>query len=185
MIKPIQTKYKNQIFRSRLEARWAVFFDYMNVGYRYEGEGYEAGGIKYLPDFYIPDHKLYIEVKPLFPPKKELKKVFMLRDNIGGDCYVGVLYGYPAIKTDNDGFIIGADYCLFLINPYGAEDDQECLFSQCRRCGSFLFRESIAALIPDHELQGLMAYGCCDRCGMADTEELKSAYNNAQTHRFY
>lgn len=31
MIKPIKTQYKGYRFRSRLEARWAVFFDACGV----------------------------------------------------------------------------------------------------------------------------------------------------------
>ncbi len=38
---PIPTKYNNILFRSRLEARWAVFFDSLNIQYFYEYEGYE------------------------------------------------------------------------------------------------------------------------------------------------
>lgn len=63
-IKPIETYYNGYRFRSRLEARWAVFFDAMDVEYEYEPEGFDLGdGIYYLPDFYLPDQKYYVEVK--------------------------------------------------------------------------------------------------------------------------
>jgi len=53
-IKPIQTYYKGYLFRSRLEARWAVFFDACGVEYEYEPEGYDLGnGLMYLPDFLL------------------------------------------------------------------------------------------------------------------------------------
>ena len=53
-IKAIQTKYKGYLFRSRLEARWAVFFDCCGVEYEYEPEGYDLGnGLMYLPDFLL------------------------------------------------------------------------------------------------------------------------------------
>ena len=35
-IKPIETIYKGYRFRSRLEARWAVFFDALGIEYEYE-----------------------------------------------------------------------------------------------------------------------------------------------------
>lgn len=35
----IQTEYNGYLFRSRLEARWAVFFDAMGIEYEYEPEG--------------------------------------------------------------------------------------------------------------------------------------------------
>jgi hypothetical protein len=40
-MKPIETKYKGYRFRSRLEARWAVFFDALKMGYKYEMEGFD------------------------------------------------------------------------------------------------------------------------------------------------
>lgn len=64
MIKPIETVYNGNRFRSRLEARWAVFFDELQIEYEYEPEGYTfADGICYLPDFYLPHHGYYVEVK--------------------------------------------------------------------------------------------------------------------------
>lgn len=64
-IKPIETHYKGYRFRSRLEARWAVFFDALGVKWEYEAEGYTLkDGSFYLPDFWFPDHKWHGEVKP-------------------------------------------------------------------------------------------------------------------------
>lgn len=63
-IKPIETFYNGYRFRSRLEARWAVFFDAAGIKYEYEPEGYEVDGIKYLPDFYLPELDVHVEVKP-------------------------------------------------------------------------------------------------------------------------
>ena len=63
-IKPIETKYKGYRFRSRLEARWAVFFDHCGIKYEYEHEGFElSSGEKYLPDFYLPEQDAFVEVK--------------------------------------------------------------------------------------------------------------------------
>ena len=59
----IKTEYNGYVFRSRLEARWAMLFDNIKIRYEYEYEGYENDGIKYLPDFYFPDHDIYGEVK--------------------------------------------------------------------------------------------------------------------------
>lgn len=68
-IKAIETYYKGYRFRSRLEARWAVFFDAAGIKYEYEPEGFEVNlsdeeKIMYLPDFYLPDFDVYAEVKP-------------------------------------------------------------------------------------------------------------------------
>lgn len=64
--KAIETTYKGYRFRSRLEARWAVFFETMGYIWRYEHEGYERGGKRYLPDFEIddgPERTFFVEVK--------------------------------------------------------------------------------------------------------------------------
>lgn len=73
-MKAIETEYKGYKFRSRLEARWAVFFDACGVKWEYEPEGFDLGdGIYYLPDFLLHDvflrsprynkTDLYVEVK--------------------------------------------------------------------------------------------------------------------------
>ena len=65
-IKPIETVYNGYRFRSRLEARWAVFFDTAGIKYEYEPEGFElCDGTRYLPDFYLTDEDIYVEVKPI------------------------------------------------------------------------------------------------------------------------
>jgi hypothetical protein len=66
-IKPIQTEYKDYKFRSRLEARYAVFFDALGIKWEYEPEGFElSDGTRYLPDFWLPTFSggMYVEVKP-------------------------------------------------------------------------------------------------------------------------
>jgi hypothetical protein len=68
-IKAIETRYKGFRFRSRLEARWAVFFDTLGLPFRYEVEGYVLGdGRRYLPDFWLGnDDKFIVEIKPSKP----------------------------------------------------------------------------------------------------------------------
>lgn len=67
---PKPTVYKGYLFKSRLEARWAVFFDECQIAWRYEPESfvYDApnlgGTTGYKPDFYFPDFDVYGEVKP-------------------------------------------------------------------------------------------------------------------------
>lgn len=64
-MKAITTIYNGYRFRSRLEARWAVFFDKMNVKYQYELEGFVLQNkMTYLPDFYIEEMNLFVEIKP-------------------------------------------------------------------------------------------------------------------------
>lgn len=63
-IKAIETFYKGYRFRSRTEARWAVFFDAVGLPYEYEKEGFTLDdGTPYLPDFWLPSLKLWVEIK--------------------------------------------------------------------------------------------------------------------------
>lgn len=73
-IKAIETHYNGYRFRSRLEARWAVFFDAAGIKYEYEPEGFTLqNGLCYLPDFYLPEENVYVEVKP--PRKGAWKEI--------------------------------------------------------------------------------------------------------------
>jgi hypothetical protein len=69
-IKAIETRYKGCNFRSRLEARWAVFFDTLGIEWQYEPQGFEL--VPYVGDpdnpwdssepshlgYYLPDFLL-------------------------------------------------------------------------------------------------------------------------------
>lgn len=65
-IKPIETEYAGCRFRSRLEARWAVFFDRAEIRWEYELQGYQINGRRYLPDFWLPELAYWVEVKGQF-----------------------------------------------------------------------------------------------------------------------
>jgi len=72
-IKAIETRYNGRKFRSRHEARWALFFDECDTTYSYEPEGFNLGALGcYLPDFYLPEKKLWVEVKPFLKPFKRI-----------------------------------------------------------------------------------------------------------------
>lgn len=68
-IKAIETEYKGHLMRSRLEARWAVFFDALHVPWHYEEQGYDLPSGRYLPDFRLEGgallgtKDLWVEVK--------------------------------------------------------------------------------------------------------------------------
>lgn len=60
----IQTRYRGVLYRSRTEARWSVFLHAMGLPFAYEPEGYEISSGAYLPDFFVPQWDMFIEVKP-------------------------------------------------------------------------------------------------------------------------
>ncbi|GAA1454199.1 hypothetical protein [Nocardiopsis tropica] len=62
-ITPIETRYAGCRFRSRLEARWAVFFDHLDIRWEYEPQGFLVDNRPYLPDFLLPDCGTWVEVK--------------------------------------------------------------------------------------------------------------------------
>lgn len=64
-IRALPTLYKGRLYRSRLEARWAAFFDLL--GWNAEYEPIDLGS--WSPDFALwgrdPRHPIYVEVKPI------------------------------------------------------------------------------------------------------------------------
>ena len=65
-MKAIETEYKGCLFRSRLEAKWAAFFDFVGIGWEYEP--FDVDG--WMPDFLIKwpavrRGMILAEVKPI------------------------------------------------------------------------------------------------------------------------
>lgn len=74
----IPTFYRGIRFRSRLEARWAVFFDSLEIDARYEPEAFDFGDDRYLVDFHLPQFGYYVEIKPYAPSEAEIGKCVRL-----------------------------------------------------------------------------------------------------------
>lgn len=86
-IKAIETRYKGYRFRSRLEAKWAVFFDALGVQWEYEPQGFETPWGPYLPDFCLQGvyGPLWVEVKGIKPTDVEVKKLgFVVKGTCSG-----------------------------------------------------------------------------------------------------
>lgn len=108
LMRAIETVYLGYRFRSRLEARWAHFFETLGVTWEYEPEGYEIGGRRYLPDFYLPSTRTFLEVKPRRGEEVDEKPREIVRS--GGDRFafgnterseMVVVYGDP-LNADAD-----------------------------------------------------------------------------------
>lgn len=126
-IKPIETVYNGYRFRSRLEARWAVFFDALGVKYEYELEGYcMSDGSCYLPDFFLPDIDYYVEVKgknkhiveDMTKLKKfvlESKTAVIILSDIPYDPSSRGLFWFPIIffTARNGGVVDGCYACFY------------------------------------------------------------------------
>lgn len=72
-MKAIETRFDDRRFRSRTEARWAVFFKALGWGYQYEKEGVVLPSGPYLPDFWLPEIESWLEVKGAEPTANEIQ----------------------------------------------------------------------------------------------------------------
>ena len=176
-----ETFYNGYRFRSRLEARWAVFFDALGIKYIYEPEGFnlQTGiyNISYLPDFYLPELKIWVEVKGIASTvdddkvynfdvanqgKEEYRDIIMVGD-IPPETDDIVNWAYQTY-TKNEKFING-----FMDFPY--------LPCVCPTCGKFGFEfDGRGARICRHDDN--------DKGYSADNWKIKIAYRMARQARF-
>jgi hypothetical protein len=135
MLKAIETHYKGYRFRSRLETRWAVFFDALGIEWEYEKEGYDLGEAGwYLPDFWLPQVRMWAEVKPEVLSEAERLKLEALARGTDRPClmligipenkpYQAIVWavtdgGWPGEYSEvSDGFAL-CDYCLTMFHAY-------------------------------------------------------------------
>lgn len=131
-MKAIETLYNGYRFRSRLEARWAVFFDAIGIKYQYEPEGYEfTDGTKYLPDFFLPDANEYFEVKGEMN-SDDWHKIEMLENESGKP----VAIGYSDFT-----FQASQNYGQYILDG-SCEDSWLC---KCGKCGHLYFLGSLGS----------------------------------------
>ena len=89
MLTPIQTRYAGHFFRSRLEARWAVFFDAMGIAWEYEKEGYDLGEAGwYLPDFWLSEFCCFVEIKGAECSDEDAAKCRALHEQSGHPVFI-------------------------------------------------------------------------------------------------
>lgn len=126
-IKPIETVYNVYRFRSRAEARWAVFFDCLSIKYIYEPEGVMlTDGTLYLPDFYLPDSDAFFEVKGIMSDK-DMHKIKQLITDSGKAVHIG--YSDMTFQSCDD----------WWENYYELTDKRSSYIVQCAVCGKYYF----------------------------------------------
>ena len=77
-MKAMETVYNGVIYRSRLETKWAIFFDVVGIKFQYEPRQFDTRDGLYLPDFYLPDFSVWVEIKPATihgPEPEEIRKM--------------------------------------------------------------------------------------------------------------
>ena len=113
-LKAIETVYHGHKLMSRQDSRFSVLLNALAEPYRYELEGYYIGnGEKYLPDFWLEEAKIWIEIKGMVPEAGEFSKAVKLA--LIGEHPVAIFWGsyhyqsfidnnYVFYKDDNNVF---------------------------------------------------------------------------------
>lgn len=112
-LRAIETTYQDYAFRSRLEARWAVFLSALGLSWTYEAEGYDLGAAGYyLPDFWLPAIGCWLEIKGRPPTHGEIRKALALSTQAGypviilhGEIDPRMVGGIATIQYFPDGYI--------------------------------------------------------------------------------
>src|SRR5258706_5967791 len=134
-MKAIETVYNGYRFRSRLEARWAVFFDTLGIRYEYEKEGYDLDGVWYLPDFWLPDLGYWIEIKGQEPTEEEHAKALALAEASNTEVYL--FAGSIEIPDHDDEKMLA--YQHGGSEPWDVDEFAWCECPFCRSIGLALF----------------------------------------------
>jgi hypothetical protein len=122
-IRAIETVFGGYRFRSRLEARWAVFLTTLGVPFQYEPEGFKIGRLRYLPDFYLPEAFGWIEAKPLAPDERELEKAIGFASK--AETPIAIFAGEPwPWKHD-----------IIVCDIAGVMTVKNAVLAQCSKCG--------------------------------------------------
>lgn len=112
-LRVLPTPYAGYTFRSRTEARWAVFLDHLDIKWDYEREGFEFNGERYLPDFWLPELDTWLEVKGVIPTHAEQRKAQWLADGTGQRVLLA--FGEPRCpdgsygSEDDSMWVLGVD----------------------------------------------------------------------------
>jgi hypothetical protein len=180
-IAPIETIYRGYRFRSRLEARWAVFFQTLGVRWEYEPEGFRLStGEWYLPDFRIKlaDQVLWAEVKP-DGADSELFEQFMADLVIIDPSARGtILHNIPDPEDGGEGDF--DMWCRVDVegDPVGCDCGHE--FCICGDCGAVGFEYGGR----DARIQCGCDKGGSDRWHNNDQPRILAAYAAARAARF-
>jgi len=132
LIAPKRVLWAGYCFRSRLEARWSIFLEYIKIDYVYEPRTFHLpNGHKYTPDFYLPSRKIWLEIKPTYPTEEEREKAQLLaRESSIQGHRVLLIYGsvYPPFVRKH---YEGAKAIEFLSN---GQQIEPMAWTQCKSC---------------------------------------------------
>ena len=183
-MKSIETEFDGRLFRSRIEARWAVFFHEAGIRYLYEHEGYVLpDGKRYLPDFYLPDMNLFAEIKPFAPTKLEEHKLSGLVESTGirGTFLSNIPEPFATTLPE------GEEYLSPIFEMYEGAliTDWPYYFCECSTCGGIGFEfDGRSDRMPCKTNNGCQRSTHGDKGYNASSKKLVAAYNSARKARF-
>jgi hypothetical protein len=180
----IETRYAGCRFRSRLEARWAVFFDHLGVRWEYEPEGFHlSDGGFYLPDFRLllprdgGEGVLWAEVKPEGVPVPAFERFIADSPNSRGAILRSIPDPNRLGDFETEGEVLSQFYDDIEANKSVAGWDNHHCFCICPSCG-----------VIGYEFEGRVdRVGHCRadcKHGALDHPRLLEAYTAARSARF-
>lgn len=183
ILKPIETAYAGCRFRSRLEARWAVFFDSLGVRWEYEKEGYELPSGWYLPDFWLPDNEFWVEIKGKPATKKEFQLAKELAAATGKITFI-FDHGIEPFSITDDSLIKGSGYYVM---PDG-DCDGMMYPGICATCQKFVIghlgSHAVSYSNNDPECIPVKTTNSLNQVSGTDHPKIIKAYNAARSARF-
>jgi hypothetical protein len=197
-IAAIETVYNGVRFRSRLEARWAVFFDAVKTPWQYEPEAFHlpAESIvsdsfpdrdpverlgrdwNYLPDFWLPEVNAWFEVKGE-APRDDYRNMLHAFERLTERRLILAIGEMPYYDT-NDADIWDRTAIPMQADRIGPNPlwDHPYEFCRCWKCGKLGFEfDGRSARICEHDGGGDKAYNI--------TDDIKDAYRTARAYRFW
>lgn len=183
MIPALETSYAGCRFRSRLEARWAVFMDRLRIQWMYEPQGYVIDGKPYLPDFYLPAQDLFLEIKGRKPTASEEADCWGLSRQL--QCRVALSYG--DIPRDLDSYGVPKDRFDWMTVWNGDSEDYRHVWCYCPRCGcpDIQFEGRSGRIRCEHHVDG-KCHGAelFEKTYTGRDELIVAAYDAARSARF-
>jgi len=161
MAKPFKNWYRGRRMRSKIEAKWGVFFDHVGWKWEHEGEGYYVlgDGSCYLPDFYVIGagwHEIKGDAQGKF--ERELAMMYDVVKMEDKEKPGYFLAGYipdpdPFLEEDKELLRVGIYDKLVItyLDPsgYRSTDVGFCVCEECGQVG--IETQARAALVCDRE----------------------------------